>query len=87
MGVSTGVARRGAARQRSRAAQQRTAGHHRACAAYPRAWGHPPALPPPCQAEEAEEERRLFYVSMTRAKQRLMLLHTKTTSMVGKRWG
>lgn len=35
--------------------------------------------------EDIEEERRLFYVGMTRAKQRLILLHTKSRFLFGER--
>ncbi len=34
--------------------------------------------------ENLEEERRLFYVGMTRAKQRLILLHTKSRFYLAK---
>ncbi len=35
--------------------------------------------------EDVEEERRLFYVGMTRAKQRLILLYTKSRFLFGQR--
>ncbi|MDZ7317913.1 MAG: UvrD-helicase domain-containing protein [candidate division KSB1 bacterium] len=40
---------------------------------------------PQAPANDIEEERRLFYVGMTRAKQRLILLHTKSRFLFGER--
>ncbi len=37
------------------------------------------------RSEDVEEERRLFYVGMTRAKQRLILLHAKSRFLFGER--
>ena len=38
-----------------------------------------------CEEKDREEERRLFYVGMTRAKEKLYLLYTQNRFMFGKR--